>query len=368
MILLKEGIVIATFTSPYTLDEVQKVGLVDLKKAYNQLAEDYNKLMNYDYIICSVCGKPRKALDSFYKDDRFINSKFPICKSCIQKLVEQRKTPKDPPRETKESVKNILRLLDRPYFDDLYEKCIKGISEGVREKNRTSPFLHYFTIISSLPQYVNKKWKDSEFDEQYLDIDFTDGKKVNENSRMLKQAKMRFGKGYSLEDLVFLENQYQDWIKRYPCENKAQEILYESICLTQLNINKKQKAGKDTKDDLKTLQDLMTSLQIKPSQTNSNALTEAKTFGQLIEKWEDEWDGGKPIPEPDDDFKDPDKIGTLIDVFFKGHLAKMMGLKNGFTHVYDKYIKKYTVNKPEYDEDDDSEAIFEQIFGKDDDI
>jgi len=167
---------------------------------------------------------------------------------------------------------------------------------------------------------------------------------------------------------MYLENEYQDWIKRYPCENKAQEVLYENICRTQLNIDKKQKQAKDTKDDLKTLQDLMTSLQIKPSQTNSNALTEAKTFGQLIEKWEDEYDGGKPIPEPDEDFKDPDKIVPLIDVFFKGHLAKMMGLKNGFTHLYDKYMSKYTVKQQQYDEDSDSEAIFEQIFGKDEEI
>ena len=50
------------------------------------------------------------------------------------------------------------------------------------------------------------------------------------------------------------------------------------------------------------------------------------TFGQLIDKWEQE----KPIPEPDEEFKDVDKIGLYIDVFFKGHLSKMMGLKNAF--------------------------------------
>ena len=184
----------------------------------------------------------------------------------------------------------------------------------------------------------------------------------------MKQAKKRFGIDYSPQDLLFLETEYQDWIKRYPCENKAQEVLYKNMCITQLNIENKQKIGKDTKDELKSLQDIMSSLQIKPSQTNSNALTEAKTFGQLIEKWEDEWDGGNPIPEPEPEFADVDKIGTLIDVFFKGHLARMMGLKNGFSHLYEKFIKKYTVNRPQYDEDADSEVIFEQLFGKDEDL
>jgi hypothetical protein len=41
----------------------------------------------------------------------------------------------------------------------------------------------------------------------------------------------------------------------------------------------------------------------------------------------------------------------------------MMGLKNGFSSIYEKFMKKYTVSKPEYDEDTDSEILFEQIFG-----
>jgi len=50
-------------------------------------------------------------------------------------------------------------------------------------------------------------------------------------------------------------------------------------------------------------------------------------------------------------------------VFFKGHLSKMMGLKNAFSSMYDKFMKKYTVKKPEYDEDTDSEELFDKIFG-----
>ena len=83
------------------------------------------------------------------------------------------------------------------------------------------------------------------------------------------------------------------------------------------------------------------------------------TFGQLIDKWEQE----KPIPEPEEEFRDVDKIGLYIDVFFKGHLSKMMGLKNAFSSLYEKFMSKYTVKKPQYDEDFDSEALFDQIFG-----
>ena len=108
----------------------------------------------------------------------------------------------------------------------------------------------------------------------------------------------------------------------------------------------------------------MASLSVKPSQSNSNALTEAKTFGQLIQKWEEE----QPIPEPDEDFKSVNNIGLYIDVFFKGHMARMMNLKNAFSHTYEKFIKKYVVDKPQYDEDTDSDALFDQIFGTEADI
>ena len=63
------------------------------------------------------------------------------------------------------------------------------------------------------------------------------------------------------------------------------------------------------------------------------------------------------------EFKDVDKIGTLIDVFFKGHLSKMMNLKNAFNSLYEKFMKKYTVTKPEYHGDEYSEELFEQLFG-----
>ena len=58
-----------------------------------------------------------------------------------------------------------------------------------------------------------------------------------------------------------------------------------------------------------------------------------------------------------------DRIGLYIEVFFKGHLSKMMGLKNGFSSLYDRFMAKYTVRKPEYQEEADSEELFDKIFG-----
>ena len=44
---------------------------------------------------------------------------------------------------------------------------------------------------------------------------------------------------------------------------------------------------------------------------------------------------------------------------------EMMNLKNCFSDLYDRFMFKYRVDKPEYDADEDNEALFDAIFGRD---
>ena len=108
---------------------------------------------------------------------------------------------------------------------------------------------------------------------------------------------------------------------------------------------------------MKTFQDLLGSANIKPTQTNDNALADQNTFGTLIQKWEVE----KPIPEPDPEWKDIDGIIKYISIWFLGHLCKMMGIKNSYSKLYEDEMLKYRVQKPQYEEDD--EILFDNLFG-----
>lgn len=338
-----------------TEDEVKKTGVAQIRQAYNNLAKDYNRLIDGKLYYCHKCNEFH-AVDAFYSDKRYASGLFPICKKCLIGMACDYDKKTNQYTDNREKTMDVLKMMDLPYIDSMYQSALTSCAEDVQDKHRNTAWSHYITVIKSLPNWRGLTWKDSELPADYLD---EDEEEINENSRILKQAKKRFGDGYTNADLLFLESEYQDWIKRYACENKAQEILFKRICFKELEIDKAQKAKRDTKELDKTLQDLMGSMSLKPNQNNSNALTEAKTFGQLIQKWEDE----KPIPEPEDEFKDVDKIGLYIDVFFKGHLSKMMGLKNAFTPLYDRFMKKYTVKKPQYNEDDDTEVLFDQIFG-----
>ena len=355
-------ITIANLKQAKTDDEIKRLTVNSVKTAYHDLALDYNHLLNLDYIYCPHCGKWKSTNgnSNFYRSNKS-KSGFEhfACKSCILDLCTDVDPKTGARTDNREKTINTFRQLNWKFSESDYNAQLQTINEGVGEKIRGTAVQNLIVMVASLPQYKNKTYKDSEF--AIDDIENNSEENTRIVQKTIKSAKKRFGNNYSNEELMYLETEYQDWINRYPCENKGQEVLYKQICFIELNIDKAQKEGKDTKDLLKSLQDVMSSLQIKPSQNNSNALTEAKTFGQLIAKWETE----KPIPEPDEDFKDVDGISDFVDIFMRGHLAKMMGLKNGYSEKYDSYIEQYSAKKHEYTEDETSQSMYDQIFGGD---
>lgn len=340
-------------------NSIGRMSAAGVKARFKEFAPTYNKILDNELVFCHTCGT-WKNKSHFYNCRWCVSGLYPICKECLLNMACDYDEKNKKYIDNKEKTINVFRMLDKPFLESVYQNSVKIVTEASGEKNRSTAYQQAITTIQAMPYYRGMTFKDSiiEQDTSHLDEQFE-----NENE-LLSKAREHFGIDYPVNDLIFLEKEYEDWISRYPCENKSQEILFESICFTQLNINKSQRTGKDTKELLKTLQDLMASLQIKPSQNNSNSLTDAKTFSEMIEDWE----LTQPIPEPSEEFKDVDKIGLYIDVFFKGHLSKMMNFKNGFSRLYDTFMKKLTVNKPEYTEDSDSEEIFDKLFGDQTDV
>lgn len=339
-----------------TEDEIRKLTISNVRKSYNELAKDYNKLIEQDVVLCPKCNT-FKARSNFYQNKDYDSEFFPICKDCLIKMSTDFDKKTNTYKDNKEKAKHTLMLMDRPFIEEVYDNAISDITNATNEKNRSTAWVQYITMINSLPNWRGLRFKDSEYKDK---SEYDDEYEIKENQKTIKKAKKRFGPGYSNEDYMWLENEYQDWVTRYECETKSQEIIFQRIAFKTWEIMKATRNGQPTKDLDASLQSLLSSGDLLPRQDKNNSASDSLTFGQLIDKWENE----QSIPEPTDEFKDVDRIGLLIDVFFKGHLAKMMGLKNAFSRTYENFMKKYTVNKPEYDEDTDSEILFDQIFGK----
>lgn len=342
-----------------TESDVKKLTVAGVKKAYIELAKDYNKLLEQDVILCPKCNK-FKARSNFYQNKNYDAGFFPICKECLLQMATD-KNKDGTYRDNKEKAKNTLRIMDLPFIESVYDNAINDVTNAVNEKNRGTAWQQWMVMLSSLPNWKGKTWKDSEFKEN---SEYDDEYEVKENQKTIKKAKKRFGLGaYTNEEYMFLENEYQDWTTRYECNTKAQEEIFERLSQKKLEIRKASMNGQPTKDLDKTYQELLNSGNILPKQVTLDTMADAQTLGTLIQKYEET----RPLPEIDPELEDVDKIGIYIDTFFRGHASKMLGLKNRFSNLYEKVMSKYTVKPPEYDDETDTEAIFEKIFGSVDD-
>lgn len=313
---------------------------------------------------CMCCGNELKLKEFYSSNSKFYSAtgKIPYCKECIGEFYKDynRKynaAGYDSP--DKKAIEKICMMFDIYYSDKIFNSAKKLFDD-----NPSAPlFALYFKQVN-LYQYQKKNY-DTTVNEKFEkakseSISFT---MINEDdfkkSDDIKSAIEIFGTGFDNDDYVFLYEQYCDWITRHECNTKSQEEVFKRLCFTQLELSKATKAGKDTEKLNATFLKQLDAAKLQPKQNSNEAVSDAQTFGTLIDKWENT----RPIPEPDPELADVDKIGLYIDVFFRGHLARMMKLKNGLSNLYDKFIKKYTVEKPEYDDDEDNEVLFDAIFG-----
>lgn len=337
-------------------DEIQMLGVKAVKDYAKKISGIYGKIMDGNLVYCHGCNEFH-ASNNFYNDKRFASGLYPLCKKQLTELATDYDKKEKIRVDNREKTIKVFQMLDIPFIDSVYQSALQTTQEAVGEKNRATAFQHTLTIIKSLPQYKGMTFKDSDFgDSLYTDLDTAEETKKNE--KIIKKGRKRFG-NYPSDDLLFLENEYEDWITRYECNTKAQESIFERLSFKKWEINKATKNGQPTKDLDKTYQELLSTANITPRQTGMDAFADAQTMGTLLQKWEET----RPLAEIDEELRDVDKIGLMIDVFYRGHAAKMVGIKNAFTRLYEKVMSKYTVKPPTYEDEEESEKLFDKIFG-----
>ena len=284
--------------------------------------------------LCTCCGEIKKInKNNFYKSysvlyRKNVENRMTICKDCVLKLADDFK--KDFSSENR-ALYELCKLLD-VYFE-------KGLFESAKsqaESQNSNPYKIYFQKALSLPQYKKKTFIDSEMFDQ---------KKDNEEiSEGLGVDLIDFwGSGYSESDYNFLEREFENMLSRYECDSYAQEVLFQEICFQRLDIKKKRANGSSVDKEIKTLQDLLGSANIKPAQENASMASEQVTFGTLIKKFENE----KPIPEPLEEWTTADWIRKYVVVWFFGCLCRMMGKTNPYIDELNDELDKYTVKLDE---------------------
>lgn len=333
------------------------------KKEEQEKTVKKDKRTKKDKYTCFYCGN-EFVETNFYKSNSVLYEnigKIPYCKQCIEKLYQyyyNRYTNEGCLNPKKKAVQRVCMAFDIYYKEDVYNSAIQRVSES---DNDISPMGQYMRVIQLSQYNKRKETYENTIAEAEREIfamasisDFSDEITVDQETIDF------FGKGFSDDDYRYLKREYEDWTTRHVCETKAQEEVFKRICFKQLEILKATRLGEDTKNLDDTFQKLLDTAKLQPKQNSGDAMSDAQTFGTLIDKWETT----RPIPEVEEELKDVDKIGLLTHVFYTGHIAKVLNLPSSLTALYDKFMKKYTVERQECSSDSDNEALFNSIFGK----
>lgn len=332
-------------------------------------------------VVCSRCGLSYGRRKGYFPVSYAALHKgigyVPVCKTCIDDMYNKYLTQTE---DTSAVVRQVCRKLD------LYWN--KTIFEDVERRNTTHSMMTAYMAKLNTTRYAGKCYDDtlseegalwshidaSDFSAEDIDDfdDDDDGLDSNEeiigiddSIEITDEIIAFWGPGFTTSMYRELEQRRRYWMSRFPEDtvlDVGTEALIRQICNLEISINKNRASGKQIDKNINMLNTLLGSLNLKPSQNkdDGDASLENTPFGVWIRRWENQ----RPIPEVDPEMKDVDGIIRYIETWFKGHLSKMLNIKNAYSQIYENEIDKYRVEKPEY-EDDDDETVFNEMFGGD---
>lgn len=216
--------------------------------------------------LAPKCQKVQGLLEStdFYatvNNELFHNGKLPICKHCLKKYVYEDK------EINLDKFKNILQIYDIPFYEKEWNASLSENREtiGAYMKN-------------AYLNYKDKRWKDGDILDKKLIYDEDDIGKLSE-----KELLNKWGSGFSLEELQWLENNYYNWTTNTDCKKFNIQKLVKLICIKELDIRLARQNGKPTDKLEKSLLELMNNSNLTPKTMSAMSETDsAKRYGMWV--------------------------------------------------------------------------------------
>lgn len=330
--------------------------------------------LNVSSSQCRRCGKAYGRLKGnfpasyahLYKGVGFM----PYCRSCVDEMYDTYLlTCKDPKKATRQ----MCRKLDLYWNEAIYEYV------SLRSASRS--IMTAYIQRTNSNQYIGKSYDDTLSEEDALweskKADIPDNKSGNESEsseqvsaeaiEIAPEIVEFWGADYSPDFLLKLNKRYKEWTKGQEDLEPAAISLFKHICILEETIAIDSAAGRPFDKNLNTLNGLLGSLNMKPVQKKDEAAggsVDNSPMGVWIRRFENE----RPIPEPDPELRDVDKIVRYIQIFFLGHLAKMLGKTTVYSRMYEEEIARLRVESPELsgEYEDDNDFIEERFSAVED--
>lgn len=290
---------------------------------------------------------------------------MPYCRECVDKMYD---AYYDICKDSRAATRQMCRKLDLYWSESVYQFA------ELRAANR-SMMTAYIARINS-GSNAGKSYDDTLIEEGTLWIDSAisvqDADEVSQDQTITTKADADpelvdfWGEDYSANFLIRLDKRYKKWTKDQGDLEPGSVSLFKHICILEETIATDSAAGRPVDKNVNTLNSLLGSLNLKPAQKKDDSASGAidnAPMGVWIRRFENE----RPIPDPDPELRDVDKIVHYIQVFFLGHLAKMLGKTTVYSKMYEKEIARLRVEDPTLSgEYEDDEEFFENRFAVED--
>lgn len=337
--------------------------------------------------VCRMCGTGYGKMNGyFYKSQAQLYKGvgyLPYCKRCVDYLFENYVAKTG---STRDAVRQVCRKLDL-YWD---ETIFNAVEKNTTARNAMSAYLSRVVTY----KYSGRSYDDTlekagllwdfvdareaelkrlqEEKEQRIEAEIAALEAEKEEAERIKaeqepvpeDVKSFWGIGYTDAMYRELEQRRQYWIEQLNAEgvdiNKVgAQALLRQIVQTELDINKGRAAGEDVDKKVNTFKNLLSDAMLKPSQNKDE---DSGIDNTPLGVWAWRYEHKRPIPEVDEQFKDVNGIRKYITVWMKGHLAKMVGLRNSYSKMYEDEIKRLSIEKIDYEDDNDDDSFLADLF------
>lgn len=327
--------------------------------------------LDTERVYCCRCGTAygRKkgnfpvSYAALYKGSGYL----PVCKGCVEAMYNGYLAECG---DTRQAVRQMCRKLDLYWNETLYER----VSKKSTTRTMMTSYIQATTNIGYAGKSYddtliaeNRLWeKQTEQPEQPEEVpvpEANDTRDVSMND-IPNEVIGYWGFGYSPDMYQNLEQRKTYWVNNLPesvMQDPGTEARIRQICTLEIDIQRLSAAGKSADKQIGMLNKLLDSIGLNAAQRESDAALEKTPFGVWIDRLEHE----RPVKDPDPELSDVDGIIQKISIWFLGHAAKMLGIKNMYSKMYEDKMKEFVIENVSLDEDDDEgyENLFNRIFG-----
>lgn len=322
--------------------------------------------VNASSSTCRKCGTAYGRLKGYfpvsysylYKGTGYL----PYCKDCVDGMFA---AYLQECKDSKVAVRQMCRKLDLYWSEKVYE--------AVEKQNSTrSMMTSYITKINAV-KMASKSYDDTLREEGALWLEpkaYSNMETVitgvdisDEELNVSDDIVLFWGPGYTPSMYMELENRRKYWMSKYPQEAELDigtEALIRQICSLEIDINKARMEGKPIDKYVNSLNTVLGSANLKPTQKKEDADAELEKMplGVGIQKWE----YSRPLPPTPKEKRDINQVIKNITTWYLGHACKMVGIRNSYCKMYEDAMAELRVENPDHAEEDD-DTLLNSVFG-----